>query len=87
MCPASTVEHKWLLTVANVLLWGIPQHYISLLEDLYMNEQVYVDQWTHFMSLCLADWTNSLSWVRRSVMGPRLTFLTVEYIQSLAVFM
>ena len=50
--------------MANSLMWGVPQRYISLLEDLYVNEQVYVDQWTHFVSLCLADWTSSLSWVR-----------------------
>lgn len=63
MFPADVVEHKWLSTVADLLLWSIPTHYNSLLQDLYVNEQVYADQWTHFISLCLADWTSSLSWV------------------------
>lgn len=64
MCPANAVEHIWLLTLANLFMWGIPRHYIGLLEDVFVNDQVYVDQWTHFVSLCLADWTNSVSWVR-----------------------
>lgn len=64
MFPADVVEHKWLSNVANLLMWGIPRHYSSLLEELYVNEQVYADHWTHFMSTCIADWTNSLSWVR-----------------------
>ncbi|KAH0826640.1 hypothetical protein J3R83DRAFT_5025 [Lanmaoa asiatica] len=62
MCPADVVEHKWLSTLANLLMWGVPRHYNSLLVDLYANEQVYADQWTHFMSNCLADWTSSFSW-------------------------
>ncbi|KAF9236647.1 hypothetical protein BU15DRAFT_76747 [Melanogaster broomeanus] len=62
MCPGDVLEHRWLSTVANLMLWGIPGHYNTLLEDLYVNEQVYADQWTHFVSLCLTDWTNSMSW-------------------------
>ena len=58
------VQHKWISTVANVLMWGIPRRYTKYLDDLYVNEYVYADQWTHFMSVCLADWTTSLSWVR-----------------------
>ncbi|KAF9236648.1 hypothetical protein BU15DRAFT_49787, partial [Melanogaster broomeanus] len=60
------LEHRWLLTVANLMLWGIPGHYNTLLEDLYVNEPVYADQWTNFMSLCLRDWTTSMSWVPRT---------------------
>ncbi|KAF9236650.1 hypothetical protein BU15DRAFT_76749 [Melanogaster broomeanus] len=62
MYPGDVLEHRWLSTVANLMLWGIPGHYNTLLEDLYVNEQVYADQWTHFMSLCLVDWTTSMSW-------------------------
>ncbi|KAF9236645.1 hypothetical protein BU15DRAFT_76745 [Melanogaster broomeanus] len=62
MYPGDVLEHRWLSTVANLMLWGIPGHYNTLLEDLYVNEQVYADQWTYFMSLCLADWTTSMSW-------------------------
>jgi hypothetical protein len=64
MFPADVVQHKWLMTVANSLMWGLPRRYTSYLDDLYVNEEVYADQWTHFMSVCLADWTTSLSWVR-----------------------
>ncbi|KAG9313405.1 hypothetical protein JVU11DRAFT_5724 [Chiua virens] len=50
MCPSGAVqEHKWLSTIADWLMWGIPHHYNNLLEDLYVNEQVYVDQWTSFI--------------------------------------
>ncbi|KAF9233861.1 hypothetical protein BU15DRAFT_79718 [Melanogaster broomeanus] len=59
--PGDAVEHRWLSTVANLMLWGVPGHYNTLLEDLYVNEQVYADQWTHFVSLCLKDWTTSMS--------------------------
>ncbi|KAF9242856.1 hypothetical protein BU15DRAFT_72507 [Melanogaster broomeanus] len=62
MYPGDVPEHRWLSTVANLALWGIPGHYNTLLEDLYMNEHVYADRWTHFMSLCLVDWTSSMSW-------------------------
>ncbi|KAF9236646.1 hypothetical protein BU15DRAFT_76746 [Melanogaster broomeanus] len=63
MYPGDVLEHRWLSTVANLMLWGIPGHYNTLLEDLYVNEQVYADQWAHFMSLCLTDWTStSVSW-------------------------
>ncbi|KIJ11744.1 hypothetical protein PAXINDRAFT_15450 [Paxillus involutus ATCC 200175] len=62
MYPDDILEHKWVSTPANWILWGIPRHYSTLLEDLYVNEQVYADQWTNFMSLCLADWTSSLAW-------------------------
>ena len=64
MFPADVVQHRWLMTVANSLMWAIPLRYTSYLDDLYVNEEVYADQWTHFMSICLADWTSSLSWVR-----------------------
>ena len=64
MFPADVVQHKWLLTVANSLMWGIPLRYTSYLDDLYVNEEVYADQWAHFMSVCLADWTSCVSWVR-----------------------
>jgi hypothetical protein len=64
MFPADVVQHKWLSTVANVLMWGLPRRYTSYLDDLNVNERVYADQWTHFMSVCLADWTSSVSWVR-----------------------
>lgn len=64
MFAVDGVQHKWLLKLANTLMWGIPLHYINLLDDLYVNEQVYADQWTRFLDLCLADWTTSLSWVR-----------------------
>ena len=64
MFPTDALQHKWLSTVADWLMWGIPQHYTSLLDDLYVNEQVYADQWTRFVSLSLSDWTSSLSWVR-----------------------
>ncbi|KIJ61625.1 hypothetical protein HYDPIDRAFT_96268 [Hydnomerulius pinastri MD-312] len=63
MYPEEAREHQWMSTVANTTLWGIPRYYDSLLEDLFVNEQVYADQWTRFMSLCLADWSNSLSFV------------------------
>lgn len=44
------VQHKWLLTLANLLMWGIPQHYNTLLDEMYVNEQVYADQWTQLVS-------------------------------------
>ncbi|KAG8216888.1 hypothetical protein J3R82DRAFT_7157 [Butyriboletus roseoflavus] len=56
------VEHKWVSTVADLVMWGIPRRYNNLMQDLYVNEQVYADQWTRFVSICSADWTNSLSW-------------------------
>ncbi|KAI9569947.1 hypothetical protein HD554DRAFT_2313291 [Boletus coccyginus] len=62
MFPADVIQHRWLVTVANLPMWGVPLHYLNLLDDLYTNEQVYAEQWTHFMSICLADWTSSLSW-------------------------
>jgi hypothetical protein len=62
MFSTDVLQHKWLATAGNILMWGIPLHFNNLLDDLYVNEQVYADQWTHFVSVCLAEWTTSLSW-------------------------
>ena len=72
-------EHQWLWIAANSLMWRIPRYYSILLEDLYVNGSV-SDQWTHFLSLCVADWTNSLLWVcpRTESELARFTCLLVE---------
>ncbi|KAH7886954.1 hypothetical protein F5I97DRAFT_1829450 [Phlebopus sp. FC_14] len=62
MLPNETPDHQWTFTIANGLLWGIPQGYCSQMEEVFLNEQVYVDHWTTFMSNCLREWTTSISW-------------------------
>ena len=76
MFAADVLQHKWLTTLTNLLMWGIPLHFTNLLDDLYVNEQLYADQWTHFVSMCLADWTTSLSWVRRCI-GPEVDMVNI----------
>lgn len=76
MFAADVLQHKWLATLANLLMWGIPLHFTNLLDNLYVNEQLYADQWTHFVSMCLADWTTSLSWVRWCI-GPGVDMVNI----------
>ncbi|KAF9234277.1 hypothetical protein BU15DRAFT_79229 [Melanogaster broomeanus] len=57
---------QWLSTVANLMLFGMPRYYISLLEDLHVNDHPPLEQWREFRSLCLTGWTSSLllsSWI------------------------
>ncbi|KAF9225812.1 hypothetical protein BS17DRAFT_794694 [Gyrodon lividus] len=58
--PAHAWRHRWLSNIANLMLWGIPGYYNGLLEDLCAHDHPSADQWTQFMSLCLAAWTRSL---------------------------
>ena len=66
-------------------MWGIPRRYTSYLDDLYVDEYVYPDQWAHFMSVCFADWTSSLSWVSWHI-APEVDIADIFFLQSLPVF-
>ncbi|KAL4072500.1 hypothetical protein V8B97DRAFT_1870364 [Scleroderma yunnanense] len=61
--PCDTVEYPRATAVCNLVMWGIPRVYLARLEELFINEQIFADHWSTFMSSCLQDWTISLSWV------------------------
>ncbi|KAG1745330.1 hypothetical protein EDB19DRAFT_1826874 [Suillus lakei] len=41
MVPEEDMDHQWVKTLANPVLWGIPDRYFSELHDLFTNEQVF----------------------------------------------
>jgi len=62
MTPEEDMDHQWVKTLANTVLWGIPDRYFSGLHDLFANEQVFVDQWHIFMTACISEWHTAVVW-------------------------
>lgn len=58
------VDHPGTRALANLVLWGVPNHYYSKLHDLFTHDQVYVDQWHTFMTACISEWRGTCLWVR-----------------------
>lgn len=48
--PQDIVDCPGLRAVANLMLWGIPNHHYSGLHDLFVHDQVYVDHWQTFIT-------------------------------------
>ena len=63
MTPQEDVQHEWVKAVANPVLWGIPDHYLSEFNDVFANDQVYVDHWQTFMTSCISEWHTAVVWV------------------------
>jgi len=61
--PCDTVEYPRVTTICNLVMWGFPGGYVARLEELFLNNQIFADHWSDFMSSCLQDWSTSLSWV------------------------
>ncbi|KIM70734.1 hypothetical protein SCLCIDRAFT_100795, partial [Scleroderma citrinum Foug A] len=61
--PCDIVEYPRVTAICNLVMWGFPGGYLARLEELFLNNQVFADHWTDFMSSCLQDWSTSLSWV------------------------
>lgn len=62
MTPEEDIDHQWVKTLANSVLWGIPSRYFSELRDLFANEQVFVDQWQTFMTASISEWHSAVVW-------------------------
>lgn len=62
MMPEEDMDHQWVKTIANSVLWGIPDRYFFKLHELFANEQVFVDQWQTFMTACVSEWHTAVVW-------------------------
>ncbi|OJA17677.1 hypothetical protein AZE42_03021 [Rhizopogon vesiculosus] len=60
--PEDIVDCPGIRTQANLILWGVPNHYYSKLHDLFVHDQVYVDQWQAFMAACISEWREMCLW-------------------------
>ncbi|KAG2134856.1 hypothetical protein DEU56DRAFT_809046 [Suillus clintonianus] len=60
--PEDIVDRPGMRALANLALWGIPNHHYSKLHDLFVHDQVYVDQWQAFMTACMSEWRGLLLW-------------------------
>jgi hypothetical protein len=63
--PEDIVDHPGMRALANLMLWGIPNHHYSTLHDLFVHNQVYVDHWQTFITARVSEWRGLLVWVRR----------------------
>jgi hypothetical protein len=61
--PEDTVDRPGIRALANLILLGVPNHYYFKLRDLFVHDQVYVDQWQAFMTDCISEWRGMYSWV------------------------
>jgi hypothetical protein len=60
--PEDIVDHPGIRALANLTLWGIPNHYYSKLHDLFVHDQVYVDHWQDFVTACVSEWRGLIVW-------------------------
>lgn len=60
--PEDIVDRPGLRALANLTLWGIPNHHYSKLHDLFVHDQVYVDHWQAFITACLSEWRGLIVW-------------------------
>ncbi|KAI0792372.1 hypothetical protein C8Q75DRAFT_731609 [Abortiporus biennis] len=49
-------QRKWLYNVSSKLLFNVPTQYSSLLDDLYIDQLVYANQWRDFIDSCKEEW-------------------------------
>ncbi|KAL4079622.1 hypothetical protein J3A83DRAFT_4185593 [Scleroderma citrinum] len=84
--PCDAVEYPRATAVCNLVMWGIPRVYLARLEELFINEQIFADHWSTFMSSCLQDWTISLSWAFPVLMHRHLenssASIAVQYMRA-----
>jgi len=52
----------WTFDFVSRFLFAIPGSYLSKLDNVYVDDLVYADQWRDFMRACRDDWKSSLSW-------------------------
>lgn len=50
--------------LSSRLSFGGSENYLARLDDLFVDDLVYIDQWRTFVSTCLEDWRGSLLGVR-----------------------
>ncbi|KAH7904892.1 hypothetical protein BJ138DRAFT_852335 [Hygrophoropsis aurantiaca] len=63
MLPSDDADCPWISLVAHHTCWGMPNLFKSQLQDIFVDDRVFVDQWASFMSRCVDDWSQSLRWV------------------------
>ncbi|KAG2154281.1 uncharacterized protein EDB93DRAFT_193700 [Suillus bovinus] len=60
--PEDIVDHTGMRALANLTLWGIPNHHYSKLHDLFVHDKVYIDHWQAFITACISEWRGLLVW-------------------------
>lgn len=60
--PAIAEEH-WFFATTSRLLFCAPEAFRGKFENLWIDDIVHVDNWRGFMSTCLPEWKDTVSWV------------------------
>ncbi|KAI0947947.1 hypothetical protein AcW1_009577 [Taiwanofungus camphoratus] len=59
---APPVRRSWTFASISRLLFHIPDEYVELLDALFVDNLVYVDQWRKFLQACQTEWVLCASW-------------------------
>ncbi|KAG1902145.1 uncharacterized protein F5891DRAFT_1024927 [Suillus fuscotomentosus] len=60
--PEDIADRTGIRALANLMLWGVPNHHYSKLHDLFVHDNVYIDHWQAFMTECISEWRGLLVW-------------------------
>lgn len=62
-------ESKWVATLTSSLSFKTSDSYVSDLNDIYIDNLVYANQWAPFMTRCLQNWKITSYLVRATIIS------------------
>ena len=62
MLETDAIKSPLILRACIGLLFNEPERYLTELDTLWVDELVCIDPWKAFVSSCLSDWKESVSW-------------------------
>ena len=62
MLETDAIKSPLILRACIRLLFNEPERYLTELDTLWVDELVCIDPWKAFVSSCLSDWRESVSW-------------------------
>ena len=62
MLEVDAIKSPLFIRACIRLLFNEPERYLAELDTLWVDELVCIDPWKAFMSACLSDWRESVTW-------------------------
>ena len=62
MLETGPIETPLVLKTCNKFLFNQPENYVQVLDRLWVDELVCIDPWKAFMSSCLSEWKEAVTW-------------------------
>jgi hypothetical protein len=62
MLETDPVQSSIVLRTCSKLLFNEPENYLNELDKLWVDELVCIDPWKSFMSSCLSEWKETVTW-------------------------